>query len=110
MATPDPGPRAQLDASNRSMLPIEEANLASAPGPSCRAQRAGSPCDQRDGEGPRAQAFLHLPLSHSGLQTLDGAQARPGLPIHAHLPYSSFVNARKPPPQYLTFDHLSYSE
>lgn len=63
MATPDPGPRVQLDMSSRSMPPIEEPNPASVPAPRCRAQRSGAPWDQRGGpwEGPRAQAFLCLP-------------------------------------------------
>lgn len=50
---------------------IEECNPACVPpAPICRVQRARTPPDQRGGEGPRAQPFLHLP--GSGLQPLDG--------------------------------------
>lgn len=97
MTTPDPRTRAQLEVSSRSMPPIEESNLASVPAPSCRAQRSGKLWDQWGREGPRAQAFLHLP--HSGLQPLYGLVYEPGWgsPFMPTCPIPG-LSCREPPP------------
>lgn len=112
MTTPDPRTRAQLEVSSRSMPPIEERNPASVPAPSCRAQRSGKLWDQWGREGPRAQAFLHLP--HSGLQPLYGLVYEPGWgsPFMPTCPIPG-LSCREPPPHthtHLAFGCLSYSE
>ncbi|ERE73225.1 hypothetical protein H671_5g14394 [Cricetulus griseus] len=76
MSRGHPGSQAQLDVSSRSMLPIEEPNLASVPSPNCRAPRSRMAWDQRAGRAPGPKRFSTC-LPHSGLQPLYGLVNEP---------------------------------